>query len=203
MIPRPAALALLLACSAPPDGSPPGAPCPQADPQVAAYCWMRRGAATEDPEEAAAACARAGALAPDCRGMWVGRQLGSDRSTEVLLRACGPPGDRDSADCAFQVLDARPEDDLLAQLRACTRWASPFAEDCAVHALARWRRSRPGAEEVARVAAAGLFPQRSAEVVAAVIACQGTGDCGDHPALGAACREAIAEIRRRPSICAE
>jgi len=196
-----ALLAGLLACDTSTGPTAPSAPTAtgcdaHADPAVADYCWMREGAAAADADEAAALCERARSYARDCQSQWAAARLTSDLSTAALLAFCG-----DNPDCAFQVLDGRPDADVLGQIAACEA-AGPYADDCVVHALSRWRQARPDAAEVARVADAGLAPLEVGRVVAAVVACQEVGDCGDHPQLSAACASALAEIARTPSICA-
>ncbi len=198
---------LLLACTNP---SPAPTSCDaHPDPDVAAYCWMREGAAAPSPAQALTTCARAADLAPDCRSLWVSAHLQApDLDADALLAVCrgddpvahGVAADRVAGDCALSVLDARPEPDLLAQLARCPM-AGPFADDCAVHAFDRWRRAPPDAAEVARVAAAGVYPEHTGRYVAAVVACSGVGDCGEDPAVHPHCEASLREIAQRPEIC--
>ncbi len=164
-----------------------------------AYCIVKQAANLPSPMDVARVCPLAGALEMECRRAWT-QSRASPRlgfSTEVLLEVC-----QGNADCAFELLEARPETDVARQLDWCTRAAGEFANDCAVHALERWATARPGAEEVARVAALETpYPERVGYALGVTHACNGGPSCAGAETVRETCEQTAAQIRAASLPC--
>ena len=168
-------------------------------PDAHGYCLAKLGARLSTAEEVEALCPDAGEWESECRYGWVaGRMTDHRYTTQALLEACGP-----SDDCAFELLDARPLDDVLAQAEACTTHAGRHARDCFGHALQRWWMDSPDAEDRARVfAAATANPDRQAYYAAVYAVCEGEGSCEDlHPQARRDCTRYTDDLTRNPGRC--
>ena len=174
-------------------------------PELLGYCLTSVAAKPRIRESVESLCGRAGPFESECRRAWAAARIQPQQgqTLDTLLAACG----RDS-DCAFEVLDARGPEDVLAHVALCRERVPAYEEDCARHALSIWWNQRaPDAPELARVANAGLpWPELVGRYVGTVIACAPPeratlGDCVGPPAVIAACEIAIREIAERPSIC--
>lgn len=112
-------------------------------------CVRRRARSELDPKRAAALCAT---LVPDesdaCRMDWVHGALGGTATTQTLLEVCAT-----AEECAFYVVDNRPEQDVFAQAAQCAAHAGRFQRDCLGHAWERWAEAGPTVDELERVAA--------------------------------------------------
>jgi hypothetical protein len=143
------------------------------------YCGLRELEALDSATEADAYCGGLGSWEGLCRTTWISSRLQPDSgvSREELLRVCaGAP------DCAFEVLDWRPADDVLDQLEFCREHSAGQREDCAVHALERWAAGRPDAAERARIVAASTsYPKWVGEYLGVAIGCGGEGSCAGSP----------------------
>lgn len=163
------------------------------------YCVVRQAGNLPSPQDVERVCPLAGALELECRRAWA-RSRADPRlgfPTEVLVAICAG-----SEECAFEIIDARPESDLARQLELCARVAGQFAEDCAVHALERWVGSRPGPEEVARVASLRTAaPARVGYALGVVRACQDGPACAGEELARAACEATVDQIRQGERAC--
>lgn len=196
------ALALLAGCGAPPSTPSPPAPTRTADcqryddPDVHDHCLTHLVARGMAPPTA---CEGVLGDPQDCRSAGVGHALSQRTGTRGdLLAACG-----DAADCALQVLDARPLPDPVAQLRDCRAHTGPYAVDCTVHALQRWADGGPDATSFAAVAAETDHGDAVGALLGLVVACQQVGACAQaSPAARPACDRAVTEdVPARPEIC--
>jgi len=165
------------------------------------FGWCVRGAVAAVPEagDAVRACAAAGRWEQRCRSAWVEPRL-TDASiaTNVLIGVCG-----DAADCAFRVLDARPEGAVAAQVGRCRALAARYEVDCVRHAMQRWVASGPDASAL-QAACAIDFPDidDAGRWLAWPVACAEVGSCCTEPApVAGACRRAVAELRADPARC--
>ena len=169
-------------------------------PGVFGFClvqWAGRGQGDGKVDNM---CRLAGSWESECRHAWVTSRSGPDSqwSTEELLAGCP----NDAGDCRFEVLDMRPNPDASKQIQLCFENAGNFAGDCIAHALERWVRTTPSAEEVRRVAQLTIAPDRIGQYVAALKVCFGTIDeCVGSPAVRGECQSRIGEIEREEAIC--
>lgn len=157
------------------------------------FCVYKQASNLPSPEDVDRVCPLAGALEAECRRAWVlsraSPALGF--STEALLTACG-----EDPDCAFELLDTRPEADVLRQLERCASSAGRFASDCAVHALERWVTYNPGESEVARVAARQTaFPEKVGYALGMARGCLGRGACEGEAVVANACADTVRKLQ--------
>ena len=146
------------------------------------------------PELGPARCDEAGPWAAECRIGWARVRLGAPDSTlDELLPAC----DVDE-ECLFDVLDAKPDPDLLAQLALCDLHLDSTAPFCQQHAANRWLASTPDEGEQARIRTATGFDEPRAKALGHLVACQGVGSCdGLHPGCGVV----VVMLTETPSLC--
>lgn len=162
-------------------------------PNAWGYCLTQHAERLGSPADVEQVCSLAGEWEGECRRAWVSghRSEASGYSTDALLAACGG-----SPDCAFELVDFRPEADVARQLDRCAAVAGPFSNDCVIHALERWWRARPDNGEVARVANLdSIYSQQIGYYVGAAVACQGTGVCLGTAAVTEACSRTVEQLR--------
>jgi hypothetical protein len=144
-------------------------------------------------------CGRAGKWEDDCRHAWVAGRMSksSGISMEDLLVVCGS-----NADCAFELLDFRPSNEVTVQMERCEKYAGQHVGDCTRHAMQRWYYTKPTARDLVRVSE---FPSGHHDKVgywlAAVVACQGVGECPNDDKAGKFCASTAATFERVPSGC--
>ncbi len=192
---RGAGVLLLVGCGA-----------PDVDPRCAAYagtttygwCLTAAAASLRDPAALDAHCGAAAPHERECRQRFVGAALQDPRwDRPQLLGWCG-----DGPDCRLEVLEARPDPAVEAQLALCAAHAGPLARDCATHALQRWATGAPtAAERDALAAAPGADPALVGSWIGAVVACRGLGACPTAGPTAAACAEGEALLRAEPARC--
>jgi len=163
------------------------------------YCIYERIRTVERADRAEDLCSRAGSWEGACLEAWVAARLAAsgDADTDVLLGLCG-----EHQDCAFQVLDNRPADDVLVQVQRCQEHAPTFVHDCVGHALDLWLEAGPDEAELARVIAADTgLPDHLAYVVGLSEACRGVGSCEMLTQGHDRCRRALSDIRTKRIYC--
>ena len=148
----------------------------------------------EHPEQGPGRCDDAGTWAEECRIGWVRVRLADPTSTrDELLPGCGS-----DEECRFDVLDARPAPDLLAQLDLCEEHLADTARFCAQHAANRWLASSPDEEERLRVLSATGHDELRHKALGHLVACEGRGSCeGLHPG----CSTVVAMVAEDPRRC--
>jgi hypothetical protein len=172
-----------------------------ADPEFEGYCRLSVAAKPRIREPVDSLCGPAGPFEVECRRAWVAARIQPQQGYDMdtLLAAC-----RDDSDCAFEVLDARGPEDVLAHAALCQARVPTYAEDCIRHALSIWwNRRHPDAAELARVSDADLpYPALVGRYVGTVIACDDIeSECLGPEEAVAACQEALRDVAKRPSIC--
>ncbi len=144
-------------------------------------------------------CSQAGDWEGECRHAWVaGRMKEEGASLEYLLDICG-----DNADCSFEVLDFRPDPDLVVQLSLCRKYTGPHHADCAGHAAQRWWRTSPDEEELLRVGALATdYPDKVGWWVGVSVICENRGNCeSGHPQSRKFCESAVKTMTKDPLQC--
>ena len=120
-------------------------------------------------------CSLAGEWEGDCIYNWVTTKIAPDSGfgTIELVELCG-----DIPDCAFRVIDYRPEKDVIKQLKTCKKYVPKLFEDCSMHAMVNWWASEPSAQEVKRLLAEETDLGFSyAYYIAVRVYCDGVGEC--------------------------
>lgn len=118
-------------------------------------------------------------------------------SMEVLLEVCGA-----NADCAFELLDFRPSNEVTVQMKRCAQHTAQHADDCTSHALQRWYHTKPTAADVDRVAAFETpYFDKLGYWVGAAVQCQQVGSCPEGEQAGKFCRHAVETFTRVPKSC--
>lgn len=183
-------LALLAACvDAPIDAE---RPCDRyaPSPDVFAVCISRR--VRSEPTTAAAArwCDQlTGDAATVCRSSWMAAAATQETrfqgTREELLTFCaGAP------DCAFFVLDQRPEGTFPEQAEACAKWTGKMAPDCIGHASQRFFDAKPDDAALKSVAESS-YGERAIPSIAHYLACAHRTTCPDLGAWTEACQAAL------------
>lgn len=171
----------------------------QDDADVYGYCLYKFAGGFPNIEEVDRLCPMAGKWEKECRHAWVsGRmQPNSGLDTETLLGICdGNP------DCTFELIDFRPDPDVIKQMTYCIDYVGPYTRDCLGHAMQRWWYTAPDAEEVARVATFSTpYPDRLAFYIAASVACSNIGTCDGDERMKRICETNAANYRKSPTRC--
>ena len=142
------------------------------DANIYGYCVYKNADSLPSVDSVNLYCAQAGAWAQDCRQTWVISQS-KDTPFDALMGVCGQ-----NSDCAFQLLDKRPQEDVLNQVDFCMRYAGHYKHDCVMHAIQRWYFEWPDAEEVSRVAKErNPFPEQIGTYIGARVGCDNVGSC--------------------------
>jgi hypothetical protein len=160
------------------------------------YCIYKLAGGFPTRQDVEDLCPQSGAWEDQCRHAWVaGRmQPNSGVSTEDLLAVCAG-----NADCAFELIDFRPEAEVTDQIARCHEYAGRHGEDCVGHAVQRWWIQDPDADEVARIQALDLgFPRQVGFFVAASTFCAGVGSCAGFIENQRICETQLEVFRRRP-----
>ena len=183
----------------PPDGGIPQCELYKEDPDVYGYCIYKFAGGFPNVDEVERLCPMAGDWEKECRHAWVSGRMNSNSGMDMdyLLKICdGNP------DCTFELIDFRPNPDVLIQMDYCIKHVGPYIRDCLGHAMQRWWYTAPSEEEVTRVATAkSPYPDRIAFYVAASVACSGIGSCdGDH-AMKNICLKNVENYKKFPNRC--
>jgi hypothetical protein len=163
------------------------------------YCIYRYAGGMRTRAEMEDACGRAGAWEADCRHGWVaGRmQPNSGFETAELLEVC-----KDVPDCAFELVDFRPDPDPAVQIVRCAQHAGPYARDCAGHAMQRFWLTDPSEEDWRAVAMARIpFQDRVGYWLGVDVFCFQKSECmGDGP-VRHNCQQTVANFQKNPERC--
>lgn len=168
-------------------------------PDVYGFCLYKQVARLASIEEMEQTCRLAGSWEAGCRHSWIAAHTDSvyGYSVEALMAGCA-----EKADCIFELVDARPLDDFLAQSARCDRVAGVYARDCVGHAAQRWIRSGPDAAELLRVTGAPtVHPDRVGYWLGVGTQCFGIALCEGDAAVVRHCRGAVENFRRNPHRC--
>ncbi|MEC7985741.1 MAG: hypothetical protein VX278_11300 [Myxococcota bacterium] len=151
------------------------------------FCLYKNSETMMSIPDVQAYCAYAGKWQSQCIYNWVVTKIAPDSgyATEELLQLCG-----DIKDCAFRVVDLRPQDDVLEQLRLCKSYVRRNVKDCSMHAMVNWWKQQPDAADVARLMQVSSEPLEEYGYYLAVrIHCDGVGTCAGSPVMNQRCEE--------------
>lgn len=109
----------------------------------------------------------------------------------LLLTVCGA-----APDCAFLVLDTRPEGTYTEQVAECDALTGPLAEDCAGHAAQRFLSFTPSDAEL-RVAEDAPHGRSLNSMLPDYMLRTGRSSCPDLGSMTAACSAALHALRAR------
>lgn len=188
-------LALLLLACAPAASTHPCAAY-EAEPDVFKTCIGRlvRG----EPKIAIAAKWCDQLPSPDnvsCRATWISvaaTQPDRFEGTRAdLLAFCAG-----ATDCAFFVLDQRPEGTVVDQSEACVTWTGKMANDCIGHASQRYFQGHPDDASL-KATAESKFGSQMLPAIVKAISCQRRTECPDLGALTAECTRTLPDAGRR------
>ena len=87
----------------------------------------------------------------------------------------------DNSDCTFELVDFRPDPDILVQIDRCTKYVKKHIRDCVGHSMQRWYMSDLTEDDVAHMSIPSSVPDRVAYYVAASVQCHGVGSCSGEP----------------------
>ena len=172
------------------------------DSESFAYCMMEQVVYFTALEEAAAHCELAGEGESQCRHRWVSVQRANPDgySRDELMAFCG-----DNADCAFELLEFRPHEDMQEQISLCQAHTAEHEENCVGHAIQAWWLAGVD-DESFRAAAevASPYPEKMGYFLAASVACSdpAVGDCQwAHTSVVAHCERHQEAMMRKPETC--
>ena len=168
-------------------------------PEAYGYCLYKFSGGFRSAKEIEHFCPQAGEWEMECRHAWVSGRMQPDSGykTEDLIKVCG-----ENPDCTFELIDFRPEKDILAQIDLCTNHVKKHIQDCVGHAMQRWWYTKPDAEEVARVLKnSSPVPDRVAFYAAASVQCSGIGTCEGDPYLVRICQKNMRHFKKYPKTC--
>ena len=132
---------------------------------------MSRNAHKQNVEDIDYFCTHAAHLEAECRQNWVMRNKNT-ASLDALISVCK------SDDCALEILDAKPDDDVLIQMTLCEQHAGRYGRDCIMHALQKWYFDWPPDWEIARVNKAhSRYPELVGTYTGARVGCDQVGNC--------------------------
>jgi len=166
---------------------------------VYGFCLYKFAGGFPSIQEVDRLCPMAGEWEKDCRHAWVSGRMNQDsgQSTDSLLEVC-----QKNPDCTFELLDFRPDEDVVKQINYCIAHVGPYIRDCIGHAMQRWWYTKPNAEEVARVAKTSTpFPDRVAFYIAASVACSNIGTCDGDPRMTKVCEKTVQHYKQSPKRC--
>ena len=169
------------------------------DPDLYGYCIYKYAGGFETIEQVNLQCGKAGTWENDCRHAWVAGRMNASSGVpmDTLLEVCAT-----NADCAFELLDFRPSNEVTVQIKRCNKHAGEHAGNCIRHAMQRWYYTKPSASEVKRIAELPTnHPDKVGYWVAAIAQCQGVGECPQGTALGNRCQNTVDNFERVPSGC--
>lgn len=142
------------------------------DPKGYAYCVYQQATSLTDIASVEKYCNQAKEWIEPCRQAWAVSKVDSV-ALEDLMHICDQ-----NNDCALEVLDSKPHEDVLQQIKLCAQYAGRYSADCAMHASQRWYFDWPEADEIARVAKKkSPFPDHVGWYVAARVGCDNVGSC--------------------------
>ena len=183
----------------PPDGGIPQCDAYKGNDDVYGYCIYKFAGGFPNIAEVERLCPMAGPWEKECRHAWVSGRMNASSGVDMdtLLEVCdGNP------DCTFELIDFRPNPDVVTQMNYCINHVGPYIRDCLGHAMQRWWYTAPDAEEVARVAnVKSPFPDRIAFYVAASVACSGIGTCDGDPKMKSICVKNVENYKKFPNRC--
>lgn len=183
----------------PPDGGIPQCEPYKDDEDVYGYCIYKFAGGFPNVDEVERLCPMAGTWEKECRHAWVSGRMNANSGMDMdfLLEICdGNP------DCTFELIDFRPNPDVLIQMDYCIKHVGPYIRDCLGHAMQRWWYTKPDADEVARVAAVkSPYPDRIAFYVAASVACSDIGSCDGDSTMNSICLKNVANYKKFPNRC--
>ena len=104
------------------------------------YCVYQLATSFKDVQSVDKYCSQALEWQDACRQAWAVSKVESIPIPD-LIEICGK-----NDDCSLEVLDKKPHNDVLEQLKLCARYGGKFAPDCAMHATQRWYFEWPEAE---------------------------------------------------------
>ena len=160
------------------------------DAELYGYCVYKNADALLDIASVNEHCPNASTWQADCRQSWVMGHTDTHPLDE-LMNVCGQ-----NADCAFQLLDSKPHEDVLEQVELCIRHADRYRHDCVMHAIQRWYFEWPDAEEISRVAnTRNPFPEQIGTYIGARVACDDVGTCNGETENKRMCEKYVVEYQ--------
>lgn len=169
------------------------------NPDTYGYCIYKFAGGFPSVTEVDRLCPMSGDWEKECRHAWVSGRMNPNNGfeTEDLLKVCD-----ENIDCTFELLDFRPEDDVLAQMALCSKYTGSYGRDCTGHAMQRWWHSKPTEEDSIRVAQTpNQFPDRVGYYLAVNVACGNVGSCDGERRIQEVCEKAADDFRRNPDRC--
>ena len=144
-------------------------------------------------------CSLAGEWEGDCIYNWVTTKIAPDSGFDTieLVELCGS-----IPDCAFRVIDYRPDPDVVKHLKTCKKYVPKLFEDCSMHAMVNWWASEPSAKEVQRLLAEETDLGYSyAYYIAVRVHCDGVGECTGSKVHQRHCVKKVKEFQQGRRSC--
>ena len=156
------------------------------DASIYGYCVYKNAASITDLQSMGTYCDQAVEWREDCRQVWVISHIDQE-PLETLLHVCGQ-----NYDCALQLLDKAPHNDVHIQMERCMEYAGHYKHDCVMHAAQAWYFDWPPEEEIRRVAKQPApFAEQIGMYIAARVACDGVGSCAGDAEIQMMCEKYV------------
>lgn len=166
---------------------------------VYGYCIYKFAGGFPTVSEVDRLCGLAGEWEAECRHAWVAGRMHADSgvATDALLEVCaGNP------DCSFELLDFRPDTDVLIQMDNCRKHTGKYAPDCVGHAMQRWWQAGVDEAEIERIAATPTpFPNKVGFWIGVSVGCYGVGECSGQAQTADFCRSTVENLSRNQNRC--
>lgn len=167
--------------------------------EVYGYCIYKFAGGFPTVDEVDRLCAMAGEWEDDCRHAWVAGRMHADsgHATAELLAVC-----KGNPDCSFELLDFRPDPDVLVQMDDCRKHTGKYAPDCVGHAMQRWWQAGVDQAEIDRVAQAPTpYPNKVGFWIGVSVGCYEIGACPEQGQTGDFCRSTVENLSRNRDRC--
>lgn len=153
------------------------------------YCLYKQVQHIQKIEDVNTHCKHAFDWKSDCTQSWVMSNV-DHYSLESLMQVCDH-----HADCAFELLDAKPNDDVLVQMDLCVQYTPKYRNDCIHHAMQRWYFEWPDATEMKRVASKpSPAPEQTGLYLGARVGCDNVGHCTGLTEVKQICEKYVQEF---------
>lgn len=136
------------------------------------YCVYKHAETLPNITSVQQHCSQADKWSEECTQVWALSNI-NHYPLDDLLNVC-----IHHFDCAMQLLDAKPHNDVIIQMERCMRYTGHYKNDCVMHAAQAWYFDWPPPEEIHRVAKERApFPEQIGMYIGARVACDGVGSC--------------------------
>ena len=166
---------------------------------IFSYCIYQKSEHLETLEDVHYYCSMTQEWEEACRHVWGAKIVRQRRELnfEELMDGCAG-----FSDCAFEILDAFPSKQVLAQLDLCIRYVSADQKDCISHTMQRWMNTRPSKQDVLHFMNTNPYhTQETLYFVGLYDYCYSLGVCEGQSNNEKKCRQEQNKLSSNPNLC--